>query len=133
MREELVLYKGARVFAIMNLYPYNGGHILVAPYQHVACITDLPDETLAEIVTASKKLVPALREVMKPDGFNLGFNLGRVAGAGLEQHIHFHIVPRWNGDSNFMAALADTRVISEHITATYDRLREAIVRAGIER
>ena len=132
MRKELVLCRGARVFALMNLYPYNGGHIMVAPYEHVSCMTELPDDALLEIMTAAKKLVPVLREVMKPDGFNMGFNLGRAAGAGLERHMHFHIVPRWSGDSNFMAALADTRVISEHIETTYDRLREAIVRAEIE-
>ena len=122
--ENLILYRGGLCFVIMNLYPYNNGHLMVAPHRHIHDFLELSPEELAETAELSKLCLKALTEVMHPHGFNLGWNLGRVAGAGLEEHIHQHILPRWNGDTNFMPVLADTKVISQSLEESYQRLRE---------
>ncbi|HEY4484851.1 MAG TPA: HIT domain-containing protein, partial [Nitrospiria bacterium] len=121
-RAGLILHRGRHVFVMMNLYPYSNGHLLVSPYRHVDTIEDLGAATLSDMMRTTQRALKALRIAFKPDAFNLGINQGREAGAGIESHVHLHIVPRWNGDTNFMPLLADVRVIPEHLEATYDRL-----------
>jgi ATP adenylyltransferase len=120
----LVLYRGEFAFVVMNRYPYNNGHLMVAPNRHVGDFEKLkPTESLElfELVQASLRV---LRLDMKPQGFNVGMNLGRVAGAGVADHVHMHIVPRWLGDVNYMPVMAETRVVNEHLTETWGRLRK---------
>jgi ATP adenylyltransferase len=107
---------------MMNRFPYNNGHLLVAPWKHTASLDGLKDEELFDLVRTVRWSVAVLRETMSPDGFNVGLNLGAVAGAGVEDHVHFHIVPRWNGDTSFMTVLAEVRVIPEHLQQIYERL-----------
>ncbi|MFA4668274.1 HIT domain-containing protein [Pyrococcus kukulkanii] len=125
-KERLILYRGKHAFIIMNNYPYNPGHVMVAPYRHVKSIEDLTDEEMLEIMKLAALVMKAIRKVMKPDGFNLGFNIGKVAGAGIDGHVHLHIVPRWNGDTNFMPVIADTKVIPESLKQAYDEIKQAI-------
>jgi ATP adenylyltransferase len=120
--ERLILHRGAMTVVMMNRFPYNNGHILVAPVRHVSGLEHLSNEETMDLMIMVQRSVESLREVMTPEGFNVGLNLGRVAGAGMEDHIHFHIVPRWNGDTNFMTVLGDVRVIPEHIRETYKKL-----------
>ncbi len=121
-----VLERGERNFVIMNLYPYTSGHLMVVPYQHVAGLEDLDDETLAEAMCLVRRCAMLLRHVMHPEGFNVGINLGKAAGAGLHEHLHIHIVPRWVGDTNFMPVLGDTRVVPEMVADSYQKLRAAL-------
>jgi ATP adenylyltransferase len=125
-RKNLVVLRGERAFIVMNLYPYTNGHFMVAPYEHTGALETLDGETLKEMMLLVSKGIRALRRVMNPQGFNVGANLGRVAGAGVDDHVHIHVVPRWNGDTNFMPVLAETRMIPELIPQTYDNLRAAI-------
>ena len=118
-----ILYRGDKNFVIMNRYPYNPGHLMVAPYRHIAVLDELSDEELHEhwqIVTRSLRV---LRKVFNPGGFNIGVNMGRTAGAGIEEHVHTHIVPRWHGDTNFMPVAGDTRVIPQALSETYEKLK----------
>jgi len=124
--ERLILYRGEHSFVIMNNYPYNPGHVMVAPYRHVANWEELTEEELLEIMKLSQMMIRVLKRVMSPHGFNMGVNLGRVAGAGIEDHVHLHIVPRWNGDTNFMPVIADTKVIPESLEEAYRELKAAI-------
>jgi len=122
--ERFILARNDQAFAILNAFPYSNGHVLIAPYNHIADLDELtPEETLA-IWDLATRCIGALRKALNPHGHNLGINLGRAAGAGLEGHIHLHIVPRWNGDTNFMATVAETRVIPASLEAMYDRLKE---------
>lgn len=121
-RERLILWVGLHSMVLMNRYPYNNGHLLVAPLKHVNELEQLNQRETVDLLGRVRKSVAILKEVMHPEGFNVGLNLGRVAGAGVEEHMHFHVVPRWNGDTNFMTILNDVRVISEHIKETYKRL-----------
>ena len=118
-----VLYRGQHNFMILNAFPYNPGHLMVAPYRHIANLQDLTDEETREFFEIIKKGLWLLTEVMKPAGFNIGLNVGKVAGAGIADHIHTHIVPRWQGDTNFMPVLSDTKVISEAVSGTYKKLK----------
>ena len=118
-----VLYRGRKNFIIMNRYPYNGGHLMVAPYRHIASLEGLADDELHEHFEIVRRSITVLKEIFKPDGFNTGMNMGRVAGAGIEDHIHTHIVPRWQGDTNFMTVIADVRVIPEALADTYRKLK----------
>jgi ATP adenylyltransferase len=120
--ERLLLYKGDRSMVMMNRFPYNNGHLLVAPWKHTPSLDGLEDEELFDLVRTVRLSVAVLRETLSPDGFNVGLNLGAVAGAGVEDHVHFHIVPRWNGDTSFMTVLAEVRVIPEHLQQIYERL-----------
>ncbi len=122
-----ILYRGQHNFIILNAFPYNPGHLMVAPYQHTANLQDLTDDEGKEHFDIVRKCLTLLKETLNPDGFNVGLNLGRVAGAGIEGHLHTHIVPRWQGDTNFMPVLSDTRVISIELAATYKRLKDAMV------
>ena len=119
----LTLYKGALSMVMMNKYPYINGHLLAAPKRHISLLDDLTEEEMADLLKTVKDSIGILKKVMKPDGFNIGLNLGVVAGAGVEQHLHFHIVPRWNGDTNAMTVFAEVRVIPEHLEATYHNLK----------
>jgi ATP adenylyltransferase len=121
-RENLLLLRGLKCGVIMNRYPYNNGHLLVFPYRHVAEIADLERDERLEMMDLIDQSIEKLKAVASPDGFNVGFNLGKVAGAGLEEHLHAHIVPRWNGDTNFMPVLGDTKVIPQSLMDLYDEL-----------
>jgi len=121
--ENLILYRGEHCFVIMNRYPYINGHLMIAPYQHTGALADLGPETLGEMMSVTAMCVGALRHAMRPDGANVGMNLGRAGGAGITDHVHMHIVPRWVGDTNFMSVFCDTRVICEGLQQTYQNLR----------
>jgi ATP adenylyltransferase len=121
-RGALIVHRGERCFVILNLYPYTNGHLMVAPFDHVASIQGLPAETTAEMMALAQRAIEVLEAKYEPHGFNVGFNQGRVAGAGVEHHIHMHVVPRWGGDTNFMPVLADTRVMPQTLEQTYDAL-----------
>ncbi|MCK4893859.1 MAG: HIT domain-containing protein [Calditrichia bacterium] len=125
-RKNLILYRGQEAFIIMNRYPYNNGHVMVVPYRHTGAITDLQSHENDELFQIIRLTIYALDEVMKPHGYNIGMNLGRVAGAGIEDHLHYHVVPRWNGDTNFMPVLTDTKVISEALDKSYHKLAKSI-------
>ncbi len=121
--ENLILFRDRLNFVIMNLYPYNPGHLLVVPYRHLKQLKDLTPDERNEHSALVSRAVEVLRDVAGTENFNLGMNLGRVAGAGIDDHIHTHIVPRWNGDNNFMPVVAETRVISESMKDIYARLK----------
>jgi|SRR5688500_13833677 len=123
--ESLVVYRGDAAFALLNKFPYSSGHLLVAPYAHVGELADLGDAIALEIHRLGLGAIDALRATYAPGGFNLGWNLGRVAGAGIADHVHLHVVPRWAGDTSFMPVLGDVKVLPEHLLATRDRLRAA--------
>ena len=118
-RKNLLLLRGERAFVMLNLYPYTNGHLMVAPYDHTGELESLDGETLKEMMMLVAQCIRALRKLMNPQGFNIGANLGRVAGAGVVDHVHIHIVPRWGGDTNFMPVLAETRMIPELLPQTY--------------
>jgi ATP adenylyltransferase len=127
-RENLVLLRGERAFLILNRFPYNNGHFMVVPYSHVPSLEDLDESVLTEMMLLLNRGLGALRAVMSPDGFNVGANLGQVAGAGIEDHVHLHAVPRWAGDTNFMPVVGDMRVVPQTWLQTYDDLRAALER-----
>jgi len=118
----LLLHRGEACFVLMNLFPYNNGHLMIIPYKHTSDIIGIDGETSSELWSLVCKSKEALSRVMRPDGFNIGMNIGRTAGAGIDQHIHMHIVPRWNGDTNFMPVVGETKVISQALSDTYDAL-----------
>lgn len=124
--KNLILLRGREAFVIMNLYPYNNGHLMVAPYRHIGDLGKLRDSELLEMMNLARHSQRAMAATMRPDGFNLGFNLGRAAGAGIADHVHLHLVPRWNGDTNFMPVLAGTKVVSEGLAQTYRRLKKEL-------
>jgi ATP adenylyltransferase len=121
-QERLILYVGHRSVVIMNRFPYINGHLLVAPVRHVAALDALTDGEKLDLIAMVEKCVGIVTKVMNPGGFNVGLNLGSIAGAGVEDHIHFHVVPRWSGDTNYMTVVGDVRVIPEHIQTTYNKL-----------
>jgi ATP adenylyltransferase len=125
--ENLILFRGRHHFIIMNAFPYNNGHMMIVPYRHTASLGDWAFGEQKEFMELADMAVELLKRAMKPDGFNLGVNMGQVAGAGVADHIHLHVVPRWNGDTNFMPVLSDTRVISEHLRATYAVLKKCLM------
>lgn len=120
----LILERGKYCFIMMNLYPYNNGHLMVSPYLHTCDLEDLSDPAMKEMMRMTKKSVAALRKAFKSEGFNIGLNLGKSAGAGIDDHLHFHVVPRWTGDTNFMTVVAETRVIPEDLGATFRQLKK---------
>jgi ATP adenylyltransferase len=122
--EKLVVHVGERNFVVMNLFPYNPGHVMVAPKRHVGSLTDALPEELAEMMALARRLEGVFQDLYKPDGINVGMNLGRAAGAGVADHIHLHLVPRWNGDTNFISVVGETRVIPEDPAVASARLRE---------
>ena len=124
-RDNLIIHRGQHCFIIMNLYPYNNGHLMVVPFKHEADITALSEHTLIEMNQLNAKAIKCLKNCFKPDGFNIGMNLGVAAGAGIPGHLHQHIIPRWIGDTNFMPILNNTRVMNEYLLDTYDRLKKS--------
>ena len=122
-REDLILYHGEKVFILMNLYPYNNAHLMIAPYIHVDNTEELDADTYKEIMVLADQSMAILKETMDAQGFNFGANIGAAAGAGIEEHIHFHIVPRWAGDTNFMPVLGHTKVEVQGLQECYDLLR----------
>ena len=121
--DELTLFKGESTMVVMNKFPYINGHLLVAPLTHISGLDHLSKGEMGNLLMMVEKSVGILKKVMHPDGFNVGLNLGKVAGAGVEEHLHFHIVPRWFGDTNALTVFADVRVIPEHLEATFNNLR----------
>jgi len=128
-RKNLVLVRGRRNYVILNKYPYNNGHMMIVPFAHAPSLEGAPSETLQEMMELAVRCERALRSAYRPTGINLGMNLGRSAGAGIEKHFHLHIVPRWDGDTNFMSVVHGTRVIPESLQATYRRLRPLLLAA----
>jgi ATP adenylyltransferase len=123
--ENLILHRAERNFVLLNLYPYTSGHLMIAPYQHVATLGEAPLETVEEMMRLARAAEGHLKSVYKPQGFNIGMNLGECAGAGIAGHIHLHVLPRWIGDANFMTTIGETRVVPESIEETYRKLRPA--------
>jgi ATP adenylyltransferase len=121
-RDNLILYRSSHNFVIMNRYPYNNGHLMVVPYLHNPSLDGLTDEALLDFMKVTQHSINSLKKVLIPEGFNMGINIGKIAGAGMEDHIHLHMVPRWAGDTSFMTVLDEVRVIPEHIMDTYDKL-----------
>jgi ATP adenylyltransferase len=120
--KNFILHRGAHNFVILNLYPYISGHLMIAPYAHLGELDGVPKEATDEMMDLVKRCQTALRDVYRPQGFNVGMNLGRAAGAGIADHIHMHIMPRWVGDTNFITSVAETRVLSEDLPTTYHKL-----------
>jgi ATP adenylyltransferase len=120
-----VLYTGEHVFALLNAFPYNTGHTMIAPKRHVGDVSELDDDERHDLFDITCKSIEAIRGAMSPDGFNTGMNLGRVAGAGIPGHIHMHVVPRWGGDTNFMTTVGETKVLPEMLADTAEKLRPA--------
>ena len=124
--EAKIVYRGKHCFIILNSFPYTSGHVMVVPFAHLDELQKLPEAAAAEMMLLSQKMEGVLREVYSPDGINLGMNVGRAAGAGVAGHVHMHILPRWAGDTNFMTAVAESRVLPEALEETYKRLRTAL-------
>jgi len=125
-----VIARDRTCFAVLNTYPYNGGHLMVVPYRQTADLNDLTEQELADLMLLTRRCQNALRQTMHPDGFNIGLNLGKVAGAGVVDHLHIHVVPRWSGDTNFMPVLANTSVVPEALVDVAARLRAALAGDG---
>ena len=120
--ERLILHRGRLIMVMMNKFPYNNGHLLVAPWRHVAGLEELEEQEMTQIMQWLKIATQVLKKIMHPDGFNVGLNLGSAGGAGVEGHLHFHVVPSWQGDTNFLTVFADFRSIPEHLKQTYEKL-----------
>ncbi len=125
--ENLIVHRGRRAYVIMNRYPYSNGHLMVLPNRHTWDFTSLDAEERDELFTLMQRAVTALGKGFKPEGLNIGMNLGKAAGAGIEEHLHYHVVPRWVGDCNYMTVLGDVRVIPEHIQVSFQKLRELFI------
>lgn len=121
--ESYILHRGKYCFVILNLYPYNNGHIMIVPYSHIKQLADLKEEELLELISLASRSESVLRKVYQPQGFNLGMNIGKCSGAGIEEHIHLHIIPRWEADTSFITAIGNTRIIPEDIKTTYKKLQ----------
>ncbi len=122
-RENLVIHRGKEVFALLNLYPYNNGHVLIVPYKHTSDPMQISPEEYAELLSIMKKLIEIIKDKMNPEGFNMGMNIGKAGGAGIEDHIHMHLLPRWKGDTNFMSVTGGARVMSESLESVYEKLK----------
>src|ERR1700722_9488537 len=125
----LIVFRGRKNFVILNRFPYTSGHAMVVPYAHQATLSQLDSETLTEMIGLAQRLEAALQTIYHPEGYNVGLNIGRAAGAGIAGHLHLHVLPRWVGDTNFMTTVSETRVLPEELTQTYERLRR-ILQAG---
>jgi ATP adenylyltransferase len=128
-REQLILLRGPRAYVVLNRYPYSNGHLMIVPNIHVPSFESLDPETCLDIMLLLQRSLAALRQALKPEGFNVGANLGRVAGAGVPDHVHVHVVPRWLGDNNYVAVLGKTRLIPQLLEETYDLLQHAGLRS----
>lgn len=128
--ENFVVWRGRRNFVLLNLYPYTSGHLMVAPYEHVALLGDASAETVTELMLIARQSEKHLRDVYRPEGLNIGMNIGRAAGAGIAGHIHLHVLPRWTADANFMTTVGETRIVPEDIHITYEKLSRAFAQSG---
>lgn len=128
-KKSLILFQAKEVFVILNKYPYNNGHLMIVPYQHTADLGDLSPKETAEMWSYAQEAVEALKKEYRPEGFNIGMNIGRAGGAGIKEHLHLHVVPRWSGDFNFMPVLADAKSIPQHLDASYETLKKHFRRA----
>ncbi len=126
-KRNLILFRGEYHFIIMNKYPYNNGHLMVVPVRHTAEFENLDEKESMEMMEMISKSIKALKEGVNPDGFNIGMNLGKIAGAGIDDHLHFHIVPRWTADTNFMPVVGKTKVISEALSETWEKLKDKLL------
>jgi ATP adenylyltransferase len=126
----LIPHRGERCFVMLNAFPYTNGHLMVAPYEHTARLQDLDEETASELMSLTQRSLRALDNAYHPDGYNVGVNLGTIAGAGMADHVHLHVVPRWAGDTNFMPVVADTRVMPERLEDSYRTVRDAFSAVG---
>ncbi len=126
--ESYVVHRGERCFVILNAFPYNNGHVMVSPFKHVPSIEELGPDELTELMTLAQRSIAALREVYRPEGFNIGINQGKVAGAGVEDHVHLHVVPRWGADTNFMPVVGSTRVLPQSLADSHRELTAAFAR-----
>lgn len=124
-RESLVVHRATHNFVILNRFPYTSGHIMVVPFRHVATLEDMADEALTELILLARDSEKHLRAIYRPEGLNLGLNIGKSAGAGIASHLHMHALPRWSGDTNFMTVVGETRVLPEDLAVTWERLRTA--------
>jgi ATP adenylyltransferase len=131
-RKNHVLSRAETCFSMLNLFPYNGGHLMVAPFRHVADLDGLESAELTELIALVRDSIALLKRALKPDGFNVGVNLGLVAGAGVVDHVHVHVVPRWNGDTNFMPVISDTKVIPQSLDAMYETLTRGRLESRIQ-
>jgi len=127
-RESLIVHRAERNFVILNRFPYTNGHVMVVPYDHIGFLEQMPDATLVEMIRLAQLAEHHLRAIYRPDGLNVGMNLGRSAGAGIADHLHMHILPRWAGDTNFMTVTGETRVLPEDLPATWEKLSAAFAR-----
>ena len=121
-RERLILYRGRFNLVVLNLFPYNCGHAMIAPYQHTATLASLDTDVMSEMMELTRDLEAALKNAYQPQGYNFGMNLGRAAGAGIEDHLHLHVLPRWTGDANFMTTVGEARILPEDLPTTYEKL-----------
>lgn len=121
-KENYILYRGKSSFVIMNIYPYNNAHLMVSPYKHIPSLSKLQREDLIDLTLLTQTSLQILENAFRAEGFNMGINIGKAAGAGFADHVHIHIVPRWNGDTNFMPVLSETKVMPEHLNSTYEKL-----------
>jgi ATP adenylyltransferase len=124
-RRNLLVHRASGAIVLLNKFPYNSGHLMVAPLAHVGSLADLDDEQSLAVMRLVRRSLRVLQSAMGPEGFNVGANLGKVAGAGIADHVHVHVVPRWNGDTNFMPVLAEVKVVNEHLERTWEKLSEA--------
>lgn len=129
-RERLILHRTRLSFVMLNRYPYTNGHVMVAPFRHTADMNELSDAEMLDLFTTVRLCRNVLQQTASPQGFNVGVNLGKAAGAGVDEHIHIHVVPRWNGDTNFMSVIGDLRVMPENLDSTFEKLRPAFDAAG---
>ncbi len=129
--DSLIVFRGAHCFVILNLYPYNNGHLMVVPERHVGRLAGLEEAEVTEMIRLTRIVEMALQELYQPHGFNMGLNLGKPAGAGVLDHVHMHVVPRWNGDTNFMTVVGETRVLPEDLARTAERLRPILSRLAV--
>jgi ATP adenylyltransferase len=131
--DPLVVFRGSTCFVILNLFPYNNGHVMVVPNRHIASLADATSDELCELMELTRRTEIALREAFAPHGMNMGLNLGKAAGAGILEHLHLHVVPRWNGDTNFMTVVGETRVLPQELPVTAERLRPIFEKLATER
>jgi ATP adenylyltransferase len=124
-RERLVVFRGSRNLILLNRYPYTSGHLMIVPHEHASRLEDVPDATLVELIRLARLAEKRLRVLYRPDGLNLGFNIGRSAGAGIAEHVHLHVLPRWVGDTSFMTSISETRVLPEDLATTWERFHAA--------
>ena len=122
--DNYILLRGKRCLVMLNAYPYNNGHLMIAPYRHIDSVEDLEGDEARDMMEILSRMITLLKKVLRPEGFNVGMNLGSVAGAGIVGHLHLHVVPRWKGDTNFMPLISNTKIISESLRKTYQKLKE---------